>query len=281
MARTSARTHAATFPVLTATHPERLTNFLTAALGFIPGTFDRNGADALVTARLDWPDGGSVLLIGAGTDEQWQREPGTAGVHLSSRDVDAAFERARLAGADLISDLRTTTSGPREFMARDPEGNLWSVAAYAAEPRTKAHQDTPDERDEDARRAQVSEFMTHWAHAIVSNDAEQIDAYTTVDWALVDRGGVITRQAFHEVVASGALRHSSMSHEVLAIREIGDALLVLTHGRNTASFHGQQVEADEWTTDVLVGHGGGWRCAFTQLTPRAAPGPPPQQGETP
>jgi uncharacterized protein (TIGR02246 family) len=116
---------------------------------------------------------------------------------------------------------------------------------------------------------EIATFVHRWAEAIVANDVEQIARFTTDDWVLVDKPGPITRDTFHAVVASGMLRHDTMTHDVLDIRRLApDVAVVRTHGRNTGSFQGQPIEADEWTTDILVRSGDGWRCMLTQLTPR-------------
>jgi uncharacterized protein (TIGR02246 family) len=116
---------------------------------------------------------------------------------------------------------------------------------------------------------EIATFVHRWAEAIVANDVEQIARFTTEDWVLVDKPGPITRDTFHAVVASGKLRHDTMTHDVLDIRRLApDVAIVRTHGRNTGSFQGQPIEADEWTTDILIRSGDGWRCMLTQLTPR-------------
>jgi uncharacterized glyoxalase superfamily protein PhnB len=53
-----------------------------------------------------------------------------AGVHVHVDDVEARFERARAAGADIVLELQDTDYDAREFVARDPEGDLWSFGTY-------------------------------------------------------------------------------------------------------------------------------------------------------
>lgn len=116
---------------------------------------------------------------------------------------------------------------------------------------------------------EIATFVHRWAAAIVANNVEQIARFTTDDWVLIDKPGPIPRDAFHTFVANGWLRHDTMTHDVLSVRRFGrDVAVITTHGRNTGSFQGQPIEADEWTTDVLVRTVDGWRCALTQLTPR-------------
>jgi uncharacterized glyoxalase superfamily protein PhnB len=49
-------------------------------------------------------------------------------------DVDEACERARAAGATIVTDPYDTPYGSREFSCKDPEGHVWSFGSYAGEP---------------------------------------------------------------------------------------------------------------------------------------------------
>jgi ketosteroid isomerase-like protein len=124
---------------------------------------------------------------------------------------------------------------------------------------------TKIDQDDDA----VSTFVHRWAEAIASNDVDAIEPFTTEDWVLIDGPGAIPRAKFHQVVADGTLRHDRMTHDVLDITPHGDVVVVRTRGRTSGSFQGAPIDADEWTTNVLVKESDGWRCALTQLTPVA------------
>jgi uncharacterized glyoxalase superfamily protein PhnB len=47
-------------------------------------------------------------------------------------DVDAVFEQARAAGAEITEEPTDQEYGERRFMARDPEGHAWSIAQTIA-----------------------------------------------------------------------------------------------------------------------------------------------------
>ncbi|MDX6630707.1 MAG: hypothetical protein QOH00_2953, partial [Gaiellales bacterium] len=49
-------------------------------------------------------------------------------VCVSVDDVDAVFERAKAAGAEISEEPADQEYGERRFMARDPEGHAWSIA---------------------------------------------------------------------------------------------------------------------------------------------------------
>jgi catechol 2,3-dioxygenase-like lactoylglutathione lyase family enzyme len=46
------------------------------------------------------------------------------GVHFHSDDLDASFERARSAGAEIVEEPTEQPWGTRDFALRDPSGNL-------------------------------------------------------------------------------------------------------------------------------------------------------------
>jgi uncharacterized glyoxalase superfamily protein PhnB len=47
--------------------------------------------------------------------------------------IDAHYERAVEAGAEVVMELHDTDYGSREYMVRDPERNLWSFGTYRPE----------------------------------------------------------------------------------------------------------------------------------------------------
>jgi catechol 2,3-dioxygenase-like lactoylglutathione lyase family enzyme len=46
------------------------------------------------------------------------------GVHFRSDDLDAAFEKVRAAGAEIVQEPADQFWGTRDFAVRDPSGNL-------------------------------------------------------------------------------------------------------------------------------------------------------------
>src|SRR5438445_2312423 len=54
----------------------------------------------------------------------------THGTHVYVDDVDAIFERARAAGAEIHEEPTDKPYGDRSFTARDPEGHEWFVATH-------------------------------------------------------------------------------------------------------------------------------------------------------
>jgi uncharacterized glyoxalase superfamily protein PhnB len=86
-------------------------------------------------AELRWPEGGGVMLGSANRAESVfsQRPTGVASTYVVTDEPDAVYERAVLAGAEVVQGLRDEEYGSRGFSVRDPEGNLWSFGTYRGE----------------------------------------------------------------------------------------------------------------------------------------------------
>jgi catechol 2,3-dioxygenase-like lactoylglutathione lyase family enzyme len=54
------------------------------------------------------------------------------GVHFRSDDLDAAFEKVRGAGADIVQEPTDQFWGTRDFAVRDPSGNLVRIEQQPA-----------------------------------------------------------------------------------------------------------------------------------------------------
>jgi len=83
--------------------------------------------------------GGSVIMIGSLTDTDdamGLKTPAalggvTQGIYVHVDDATAHHDRAKAAGAEIIMELEETDYGASEYMARDPEGHVWSFGTYA------------------------------------------------------------------------------------------------------------------------------------------------------
>lgn len=92
------------------------------------------------------------------------------------------------------------------------------------------------------------------------------------EWVMVSESGVSPKENLLSLVESGALTHSAMDRVGEARIEVYGTTAVWTaRVTNTAHHGGQQYDADEWTTDVLVLRGGRWVCVLSHITP-AGPG---------
>jgi PhnB protein len=79
--------------------------------------------------------GESIMLGDPGPDYRNPKRLGqvTMQVHAYVDDVDAHFERAKAAGAEIRSEPEDQAYGDRRYDAKDPEGHLWSFAQHVRE----------------------------------------------------------------------------------------------------------------------------------------------------
>jgi uncharacterized glyoxalase superfamily protein PhnB len=118
---------------LTYDDAEAAVDWLERAFGFERSSVhEANGK--LAHAELRFGDG-MIMLGPAGKNDfglKTPRELGAVsqGVYLIVDDIAGQYDRARASGAEILRELADTDYGSREFMARDPEGNIWSFGTY-------------------------------------------------------------------------------------------------------------------------------------------------------
>lgn len=123
------------WPTLQAHDCPALIDFLMDAFGFIKTAAYADG-DRVAHAQLDWPEGGGIMLGSYKRDGEWSREPGTFGAYVVTDRVDEICARAKAAGARILREPVDQDYGNHEFMAADPEGNMWSFGNYRGQPRS-------------------------------------------------------------------------------------------------------------------------------------------------
>lgn len=122
------------FLTLQARDAAGLIDHLTDVLGFVLTARYEDG-DKIAHAELQRPDGhGGVMLGSHEKGSTWSREPGTAGGYIVVTEIEALYQHVLEKKADVVMPLGSTSYGSREFVVRDPEGNLWSVGTYVGEP---------------------------------------------------------------------------------------------------------------------------------------------------
>jgi uncharacterized glyoxalase superfamily protein PhnB len=86
---------------------------------------------SIAHAELRWRTG--MVMLGSatdGTDGRMVIDSGPSMLYLVVDDPDAHHARAVAAGAEIVHALRDEDYGSRGYMARDPEGNIWSFGTY-------------------------------------------------------------------------------------------------------------------------------------------------------
>jgi len=78
--------------------------------------------------------GTNIIMLGSPRDDGLE-SPQTLGaatqaIYVYVPDVDEHFERARLAGAEIINPPQDTDFGSREYYVQDFEGHMWTFGNY-------------------------------------------------------------------------------------------------------------------------------------------------------
>lgn len=119
------------FPGFRYLNAKEVMEWLEKAFGFkrqmvVPGDDEK-----IAHAQLKLGKG--IIMLGSAhqtpdPENPWSSEK--QGIYVRVDDIDHHYERARDAGATIVTPLRDTEYGSREYTARDPEGNLWSFGTY-------------------------------------------------------------------------------------------------------------------------------------------------------
>jgi uncharacterized glyoxalase superfamily protein PhnB len=109
--------------------------WLTSAFGFEPLEVVTDDGDRVVHACLRF--GSAAVMLGpTGPGPLDVRSPldlpaVSQGVYIYlDGDVDAHYQRAVDAGADVVIPIGDMDYGSREYTVRDPEGHIWSFGTY-------------------------------------------------------------------------------------------------------------------------------------------------------
>ena len=121
------------YPALRYKNAGKMIDWLCAAFGF--EVRSRYG-DGYIVHHAELVFGSSMIMLGTTRSDDYGKmvgEPGSGGgksIYVAVGDADAAHARAKKAGATIIQELTDRDYGSREFICRDPEGNVWSFGTY-------------------------------------------------------------------------------------------------------------------------------------------------------
>ena len=85
--------------------------------------------------------GTGMIMVGSAlkTETQWGKQIAqpeeigkreTQSPYMVVAEIDALYERAKAAGAEIVMEIADQPYGSRDFICRDPEGHLWSLGTY-------------------------------------------------------------------------------------------------------------------------------------------------------
>ena len=101
--------------------------FLVDVFGF--EQHEAHAGDDGVVQYVELSLNGAPLGLGA-LAEGSMFDTGPAVVYISLDEIDTTHERARAAGAEILMTPTDQDYGSRDFVARDPEGNVWCFGTY-------------------------------------------------------------------------------------------------------------------------------------------------------
>lgn len=122
------------FPTFRYRDAARMIDWLVEAFGFRVRARYPDNSGGIGHAELTLGD--SLIILGSVRDDDYGRivggpgEQGGKSVYVAVEDVDVLFERAKRAGAKVEESLTDRPYGSREFICRDPEGNVWCFGTY-------------------------------------------------------------------------------------------------------------------------------------------------------
>ena len=113
------------YPALTYRDVRAALAWAEAAFGLVPRIFGAGSEDVVHAGLVH--GGGMVLVERERPDELHGSHTGRAWVYVAVDDVDAHFQRAKAAGADVLNQPHGAEGGAnRGYSARDLEGNVWT-----------------------------------------------------------------------------------------------------------------------------------------------------------
>jgi uncharacterized glyoxalase superfamily protein PhnB len=108
--------------------------WLAAAFGFEERLVVPGPDGTIAHAEMSFGDGFIMLGSAKGdvptVNAAWALSEVTRSIYIVLEDTDAHYARAKAAGAEIVRELGDTEYGSRDYIARDPEGNVWCFGTY-------------------------------------------------------------------------------------------------------------------------------------------------------
>ena len=111
----------------------KMIDWLGEAFGF---TVHAKYMDGGAVSHAQLALGSSMIMLGSTRDDAYGKMVGESGsnggksIYVAVDDADAAYARAKVAGAKILEEPTDRDYGSREFICADPEGNVWSFGTY-------------------------------------------------------------------------------------------------------------------------------------------------------
>ncbi len=121
------------YPTFRYTDAAQMIDWLCEAFGFTVHSRHMDG-DKIAHAELAL--GSSIIMVGEVRDDEYGAMVGAPGenagksIYVANTDTDATYRRAKAAGAEILEGPVDRDYGSRDFICRDPQGNVWSFGTY-------------------------------------------------------------------------------------------------------------------------------------------------------
>lgn len=122
------------FPTFRYREAGKMIEWLVEAFGFTVHAEHADEAGTVHHAELAY--GSSIIMLGEARNDEYgamvgtSGEPGGKSTYIAVDDVGALYARAKAAGATIEEPPVDRPYGSREFICRDPQGNVWSFGTY-------------------------------------------------------------------------------------------------------------------------------------------------------
>ena len=126
------------YPTMTYRDAAKMIDWLERAFGFKKHVVYTAEDGKVIHAELALGD--CLLMLGTAKNDtafgKLVRPPADAGfatqaVYVAVADADKVFAKAKAAGAEIVMELTDQPYGSRDFICKDPEGQVWCFGTYA------------------------------------------------------------------------------------------------------------------------------------------------------
>ena len=137
MTTTPTTTKPTIYPTMRYRDAKAMIDWLERAFGFERHVVYEGEDGTIAHAELKFGTG--IIMAGSAKDDLFGKlvkpvkDVGgtTQSVYIAVPDADAVFARAKAAGAEIVMGLTDQPYGSRDFICRDPEGQVWCFGTYA------------------------------------------------------------------------------------------------------------------------------------------------------
>lgn len=119
---------ASVFPAIRYKDAPAAADWLERVFGFERKMIVDGPEGTVLHAELRFDNG--TVMFGSQREDPGNPWAAQDGLYVVVDDVEAHYQRAKAAGAEILRPLADTDYGAKEYSARDLEGRLWSFGTY-------------------------------------------------------------------------------------------------------------------------------------------------------